>query len=321
MHLPNYRDGSIVNLMQSILTGSMRPGPVACTAISPTSPEEIAGAGHVVLLVIDGLGRSQLESGATPVLREALRSTMTSVFPSTTASAVTTFLTGLSHGRARGHRLVHVAARVRDGRRTASVHDPGRRRGPRLARHRPVRCLHRPDRLRAGARGLPRGAAGPDRRLGVFAGAYARGRALGLRAPRRARRRDHRRRARRPPARTCVYAYWPMLDTLSHKHGASSRRVRRHLAEIDALFDRLRTGLAGTGALLVVTADHGFVDVRPNRASTWGPSPALRRGSRSPCAASRGRRSATCGERTTRTSSGMPARRWPAPPPSSRARR
>ena len=63
--------------------------------------------------------------------------------------------------------------------------------------------------------------------------------------------------------RTYVSAYWPVLDTLSHKFGASSVRARRHLAEIDLHFARLRAALAGTGTLLVLTADHGFVDVRP----------------------------------------------------------
>ena len=64
-------------------------------------------------------------------------------------------------------------------------------------------------------------------------------------------------------ARTYVSAYWPVLDTLSHKFGASSAKAWRHLAEIDLHFARLRAALAGSGTLLVLTADHGFVDVRP----------------------------------------------------------
>ena len=264
MHLPNYRDGSIVNLMQSILTGLDAPSAGGVHGhLADLGPEEVAEARHVVLLVIDGLGRSQLESGAAPALREALRGTMTSVFPSTTASAVTTFLTGLAPAehavtgwftwlRELGVVVAPLPFTTRAG--DADLASLGVAPGdvfigPTVFERVRADChAVQPARLVGSAysRAHTRGAAAWGfERLEELEGVIT----------------DIVRSAGRQ--RAYVYAYWPTLDTLSHKHGASSREVRRHLGVIDQFFGRLRAGLAGTGALLVVTADHGFMDVGP----------------------------------------------------------
>jgi arylsulfatase A-like enzyme len=70
---------------------------------------------------------------------------------------------------------------------------------------------------------------------------------------------------RRSPGRAFVYAYWSELDHLAHRHGVGSDRVAAHLAELDLAVEALRQALEGSGTLLVVTADHGFVDVPPER--------------------------------------------------------
>ena len=263
MYLPNYRDGSIVNLMRSILAGLGASGAGGAHGhLADLGPEEIAGAGHVVLLVIDGMGRSQLEAGAAPALREALRGTMTSVFPSTTAAAVTTFFTGLAPAehaitgwftwlREVGMVVAPLPFTTRTGDAdlaSLGIAPANVFTGPTVFERVDADChAVQPSRLVGSAysRAHTQGAATWGfERLDELDGVIV----------------DIVQSARR---RTYTYAYWPLLDTLSHKHGAASRQVQRHLGEIDALFDRLRTGLAGTGALLVVTADHGFADVPP----------------------------------------------------------
>ena len=263
MDLPNYRDGSIVNLMQSILAGLDAPGDGGVHGhLADLGPEEIADARHVVLLVIDGLGQAQLDSGPAPALRASLRGTMTSVFPSTTASAVTTFLTGLApieHAvtgwftwlreldsiiaplpfttRAGGTNLVSLGVSPTDVFIGPNVFERVR------ADCHAVQPADLVDSAysRAHTRGAaPRGFEGLDALVDSIL--------------------DTIKHARR---RTYVSAYWPVLDTLSHEFGASSARARRHLAQIDMHFERLRAALAGSGTLLVVTADHGFVDTRP----------------------------------------------------------
>ena len=263
MYLPNYRDGSIVNLMQSILGGLDAPGAGGVHGfLAGLGPEEIADARHVVLLVVDGLGQAQLDSGPAPALRASRRGTMTSVFPSTTASAVTTFLTGLAPVE---HALTGWFMWLREldsvvaplpfttragGTDLASlgVSPADVFIGPNVFERVRADChAVQPAELvdssysRAHTRGAaPRGFEGLDGLVDSILDIVG-----------------HARR------RTYVSAYWPVLDTLSHEFGASSVEARRHLAEIDLHFARLRTALAGSGTLLVVTADHGFVDIRP----------------------------------------------------------
>ena len=263
MHLPNYRDGSIVNLMQSILGGLDAPGTGGVHGhLADLGPEEIADARHVVLLVIDGLGQAQLESGPAPALRSSLRGVMTSVFPSTTASAVTTFLTGLAPAehavtgwftwlreldsivaplpfttRAGGTDLVSLGVSPTDVFIGPNVFERVR------ADCHAVQPADLVDSAysRAHTRGAaPRGFEGLDALADSILDTI-----------------------RQSRHRTYVSAYWPLLDTLSHEFGASSARARRHLAQIDKQFERLQAALAGSGTLLVVTADHGFVDIRP----------------------------------------------------------
>ena len=262
MFLPNYRDGSIVNLMQSILAGLGAPGTGGVHGhLADLRPEEVAEARHVVLLVVDGLGQAQLDAGPAPALRASRRSTMTSVFPSTTASAVTTFLTGLAPVE---HAMTGWFTWLGEFGCVAAplpfVTRPGGTDlaalgvspadvfvGPTIFERVRADChVVQPAELvdtrysRANTRGAaPRGfqgiAALVDAILDIV---------------------------RHAGRRTYVCAYWPVLDTLSHEFGASSAEARRHLAEIDLHFARLRAALAGSGTLLVVTADHGFVDLR-----------------------------------------------------------
>src|SRR5687767_9538080 len=97
---PDYSGGSLVNLVASIVAA--RGG----TALHPTlrnlRAEELGAARNVVFLIIDGLGDNYLaRRGAGSELARRRRGSLTSVFPSTTASAITTSYTGrtpLEHG-------------------------------------------------------------------------------------------------------------------------------------------------------------------------------------------------------------------------------
>ncbi len=57
-----------------------------------------------------------------------------------------------------------------------------------------------------------------------------------------------------------VYAYWPEFDTLSHRYGNASTEARAHFQAVDAAFGELMARLSGTDTLVVATADHGFMD-------------------------------------------------------------
>lgn len=92
---PNYENNSIVNLMSTILTHMDGHSPYQ--ELDGFSSEELANSKNVILLVIDGMGFNFLSKYfPKSFLFENVRTKMTSIFPSTTAAAMTTFYTGLA---------------------------------------------------------------------------------------------------------------------------------------------------------------------------------------------------------------------------------
>lgn len=70
--------------------------------------------------------------------------------------------------------------------------------------------------------------------------------------------------ASRRGARSLVYCYERELDHTGHSLGVASRAWLAQLRRIDAFADRLRCEL-GDDVVLIVTGDHGMVDVPPER--------------------------------------------------------
>src|SRR5262245_51182342 len=90
---PDYSGGGLVNLMASIVAG--RGGAPRHPLLASLSKEEVSRATNVVLLIVDGLGDQYLmRRAAGGELARRRRGAITSVFPPTTASAITTSYTG-----------------------------------------------------------------------------------------------------------------------------------------------------------------------------------------------------------------------------------
>lgn len=95
MQVPEYNDNSIVNLMSTILTHFEVDSPYSNLKIFP--PNELVDDETIVLLIIDGLGYNFLnEHGRDSFLYKNLKGKITSVFPTTTAAAMTTFYSGIA---------------------------------------------------------------------------------------------------------------------------------------------------------------------------------------------------------------------------------
>lgn len=63
--------------------------------------------------------------------------------------------------------------------------------------------------------------------------------------------------------RSYVFAYVDAFDAVAHERGVDSDLARAVVGDLDRVFEALSSKLAARDALLVVTADHGFVDVPP----------------------------------------------------------
>lgn len=57
-----------------------------------------------------------------------------------------------------------------------------------------------------------------------------------------------------------TYLYWPELDRVGHEAGVQSAEWRAALARVDSFVERL-VSLLVPGSLLLVTSDHGMVDI------------------------------------------------------------
>lgn len=263
MELPDYRGGSIVNLMRSI-EGGLGAKPCEAAAAYPElyalPAAALAAARNVVLLVIDGLGYDYLTgAGAGGALEGHLRTRMTSVFPSTTATAVSTFLTGVGPQQ---HALTGWHMWLRE-----------------------LGCLATTLRFRPRHGGEPLSKAGIAPR-GVFTAEPMFDRlaatchvvspasivdsdynvahcGIALRRP-----------YKEVPelfaavaeivrgggGRQFIHAYTYELDAAAHGFGSASPQLQQKFREIDAAFDRFLGEIAGTGTLVIAAADHGFVD-------------------------------------------------------------
>lgn len=257
--LPDFDGGGLLNLVASArrAAGATRHH----TPLDTLPPEQMADHTNLVLLVIDGLGDEDLGQRGDSFLQRQRRRRLTSVFPSTTATAMTTLLTGLSpleHGITGWHVWLRELGTV-----SAIL----------------------PFRPRAGDGGLnhDRSAAGrvftfPGFQNGLRAkatvflprplvdSAYSRAAAAG------ARRigfdsledglKQLAQQARRPAqhAPRLMLLYWPHYDGVCHHHGRASPQARMEFERIDRALAHSRNDFKGSDTLFLATADHGQID-------------------------------------------------------------
>ena len=91
--LPDWEGACLHRVVPGLLGQLAEPGR---SVAPPWFPAPVTGATQIVLLVIDGLGAEQLRarSGLAPMLTSGSGGSITSVAPSTTACALTTLVTG-----------------------------------------------------------------------------------------------------------------------------------------------------------------------------------------------------------------------------------
>ncbi len=252
--LPDVAGACIANLVPALL-GRGEPGAVN-TGWVPSSAWE---ARQIVLLVVDGLGWAQLRARAdlTPTLSvaEGIDHPITSVAPSTTATALTSITTGrfpsehgiLGYRLADGDEILNVlrwrtgSAGTRDARRTR----PARTFQPFPAfpgSPTPVPVVSRDE---FGSTGFTAAHLGNSPLHG-----YKVPSSLPVEVGRLLR-----------DGEPFIYAYYDGIDKVAHGSGLGVH----YDAEMRAV-DRLVEDLAGElppGAALLVTADHGQIDVGP----------------------------------------------------------
>ncbi len=282
---PSYDGHGLVNLPATVLAAfgaSEGDDPPALTDLDPAL---IAGVRQIVVVLADGLGWWQLERfceiGATPFLGEIVERARrrdaaqlleaTTVFPSTTAAAITTMHTARTpqeHGNIAYFvwldEFKQVTAMLRWGpavTRRGSYFDD-QRNDPR--KYTKVTSIH--GRLRE--RGVVPYVIEPEMfrneamtrmhaREATYVG-YVLPTTMGVRLRELVTERPH------GTAPSYVYAYWSGIDTSSHLYGPKSEEAASEAASFD-LNLRRAIGDRGSGdTLVIVTADHGHAFTDPD---------------------------------------------------------
>lgn len=270
---PAYGSASLADVLPSILEILGVPGMVDRLGLA----DQLDGVRRVALLLVDGLGHQLLPLAApvAPLLADVTAGRLgwlrpvTTAFPSTTPSGLTTLGTGAPPGR---HGVVGFTVRVPgNGRILTHINwnaDPD-----------PASWQPLPTRFEQAAEaGVQIHAVGPPAfaGTGLTRAAYRGARyrpadgpdALAAAMLAALRRAD-------PPS--LVYGYHPDVDTAGHLSGVDSDAWRSAASDLDRLLTRLVTGLPG-GSALLLTADHGQVDVPASQRFDLDADPRLRAG-------------------------------------------
>ncbi len=239
-HLPDYAGPCISNVVPALLEWESPPDWV---------PEPAASAEQVVLLVLDGLGWDQLQERRhlAPTLASLAGRAISSVVPSTTATALTSITTGLAPGEhgVVGYRMA-VEGEVLNVLRWSTSTGDAREKFP-------------PERLQdvvpfAGLR--PPIVTKAEFATSGFSGAHLHQvRFRGYRLPSTMLVELRHLLADREPF---IYAYYDGIDKVSHEYGFGEH-YDAELVAVDRLVAEI-IGLLPPGAAVLITADHGHVE-------------------------------------------------------------
>ncbi len=259
LRLPDYGSGSLAEVLPAVLRGLGVEGPPEAAARLGL-PLDVSD--QVVLVLVDGLGADALEEHAAEApFMTALRQrpgsrTITSVFPTTTPIALTSLGTGLTPGE---HGITGLLMRLPDRSQVFTLALPS---PVDLSMLQPKPTAFE----RAAAAGVAVTRVGPKRfdgdgltQSGLRGGRYAPAESVGERVTETIA-------AVRSTGRSLIYVYYGDLDGTGHRQGCRSAAWRAELRAVDAFVEQLADGLP-RGTTLLVTSDHGMVDIAP--ADRW----------------------------------------------------
>lgn len=256
---PDYAGGSLVNLMSS-LRGALGAPATDYPEAKLLPAAELCPARRIVLLLIDGLGYDfLLRQSPDAVLRRHLRGRMDSVFPTTTAAAITSLTTGVAPQQ---HAITGWFMWLRELGMVTSILPFRSRAGhldlahaglsvepyigapPLFAALQRTAAVLSPARIVDSA--FSRASTGPVRRIGYqdLDDLFLRLTALVTAAD----------------GPEFIYAYWPEFDSLAHVKGVSGSEAQEHIQALDRACGEFLDRIAGTDTCVLITADHGFID-------------------------------------------------------------
>jgi len=259
MYLPNYRN-SIVNLTSSIMhsLGVKNTYP----RLRIINSEKLKKKTNIILLVLDGIGYEYIKKyGNGGILKSNIKSKLTSVFPSTTASAIPCFFTGFpaqqtamtgwhtflkeigmqstilpSIPRIGGIQHSFVGVNIKEIYPKDSFFNKVKREVYLITE----KNIPKSDfnlRMNGKVKTL------------TYNGNSLNG--LFRQMSKLVKKKD----------KKYIYAYWPYFDKICHKFGTEDKTTLAHFIEIERKIASFVKSIKDTDTTLIVTADHGLIDV------------------------------------------------------------
>ncbi len=265
--LPDYDGGSTVNLMATLI--GARGGTSPHVPLKGLDPAPLREVDTLLYMVLDGLGLHQLQRHLDNGLGQRFfarhpHTRLTTVFPATTAAAVTTFDTGCSPTE---HAILSWYLHLPDLgvlstvlRTTSRIGSPllpegfDLREYYQVPSHVETMQVHRGLLSYGDIPEVPFGQVGTrwsDRRSYLdLPGMVDTVEAFAT---------------EQPGEKRFGYVYWPRYDGLCHEHGIGHDEVANHFEELDVALSDLESRLAGQSVAICILADHGLVDVDAER--------------------------------------------------------
>jgi hypothetical protein len=260
--MPDYKGGSIVNLMSSIAKSFGAKTQYAPLRILP--PEQLKDATNVVLLVIDGLGFNYLKKTRYSFLNSHLVGPMTSVFLPTTACAITTFCTGVAPQQ---HAFTGWYMHLKELGAVSAILPFSARYGGRPFNFDGVDIKEILDQKSFFTKIKAK-----NYNIALNDIAYS---AFSTKMSEKSKTIVYKsfsgfftqlkKTIKTGKKKKYIYAYWPGYDALSHEFGVEHRKSDAHFKQLDLKIKNIAKSLKGTNTVLIVTADHGFQNTPAER--------------------------------------------------------
>ena len=260
---PNYKNGSTLSLISSI--GEAFSYRINYKPLKLLKPNELKNSKNIVLMIIDGLGYEFLKKyGKGTEFNKNLKGKMTTVFPSSTSAAMTSFYTGLSpqeHGMTGWHMFMKefgdviiplpYITRFNKNKIMELVNIKNLFILPSfleklkvktfLVQHKDIIDTHF-TRTIAGKKTTRT----PYNNLPDYFNKI-------------------RRIIKSSNRKKFIFAYYGEHDSLAHKYGTESRKVQSHFKELNKKFSAFLDSIKNINATIIVTADHGHIDIEKEK--------------------------------------------------------
>jgi hypothetical protein len=257
---PDYKGGSIINLMSSIGKTLGYKHPYNKLKILDS---KILKKKKIILIIIDGMAYNYLKKQKNSFLKKNIKGKMTSVFPSTTAAAMSSFYTSDAPEK---HCFTGWFTYLKEIGSVATVLPFVTRTGHNSLENSNIKIediffsesffskiktksfIIQPKVISNSIYSKHISKKAKILSYETFTGFFS-----------------HIKKQAKDNKKKFVLAYWPFLDSLGHKKGVSSKEYQEHFKEIDEKIRKLSEDKNIKDCVFLVTADHGMVDTKEKK--------------------------------------------------------